>query len=132
VFFDVIPAGTSAPPAVDRCFLQVNNWDDFGFKTMFGLYYRDRAGTIRYIGDVKIGQAGLGRDESRPEVPAEFDRLGNDLFSLGQDASYYQRINELSDQTAEEILRSLNDVAFDLDLFDRALRHKVTGVALWE
>ena len=65
-----------------------------------------------------------------PDVPVEFDRLGGDFFSLGQDASYYQRINELSDQTAEEILLSLNDVAFDLDLFDRALRHRVTGVSL--
>ena len=87
-------------------------------------------GTIRYLGDVKIGQADLDRDMSRSQVPVEFDRLGDDFFSLGQDASYYQRINELTDQTAEEILRSLNDVAFDLDLFDRALRHRVTGVSL--
>lgn len=130
MLFNVIPAGTSAPPAVDTCFLQANNWDDFGFKTLFGLYYRDRTGTIRYFGDVKIGQADLDRHVSRPGLPVEFDRLGGDFFSLGQDASYYQRINELSDQTAEEILLSLNDVAFDLDLFDRALRHRVTGVSL--
>ncbi len=130
MLFNVIPAGASAPPAADRCFLQVNNWDDFGFKTLFGLYYRDRAGTIRYLGDVKIGQAGLDRDMPRPEVPVEFDRLGDNRFSLGQDDSYYQRINELSPETAEQILRSLNDVAFDLDLFDRALRHRVTGVSL--
>jgi predicted ATPase len=130
VLFNVIPARASAPPAADRCFLQVNDWDDFGFKTQFGLYYRNQAGTIRYLGDVKIGQAGLDRQMSRPGVPVEFDQLGDEFFSLGQDASYYQRINELSDQTADEILRCLNDVAFDLDLFDRALRHRVTGISL--
>jgi hypothetical protein len=77
---------------------------------------------------VKIGQLGL--ESSRPIVPEEFDRLSSDFFSLGQDDSYYQRLNELGYETAEEILRSLNDVAFDLDLFERVLRHRVTGVSL--
>lgn len=128
--FIIIPPRTSAPLAANVCFLEVNNWDDYGFKTMFSLYYRDQTETIRYIGDVKIGQAGLEIDASRPDVPVEFGQLGDGFFSLGQDASYYQRLNELSDETAEEILRSLNDVAYDLDLFDRALRHRVTGVSL--
>ena len=128
VLFNVLPVRGSAPPATDTCFLQINNWDDFGFKTLFGLYYRDGTGTIRYIGDVKIGQVGL--ESSRPIVPEEFDRLSSDFFSLGQDDSYYQRLNELGYETAEEILRSLNDVAFDLDLFERVLRHRVTGVSL--
>lgn len=128
MLFNVLPVGASAPDAIDTCFLQVNDWEDFGFKTQFGLYYRNGTGTIRYIGDVKIGQVDL--EDSRPEVPAEFDRLSSDFFSLGQDDSYYQRLNELGNEKAEEILRSLNDVAFDLDLFDRALRHRVTGVSL--
>ena len=128
--FIVIPARADAPPVVDTCFLETNNWDDFGFKTLFSLYYRDRSSTIRYIGDVKIGQADLDPDTSRPGLPAEFDQLGSDFFSLGQDDSYYQRLNELEYETAEAILESINDVAFDLDLFDRALRHRVTGVSL--
>jgi predicted ATPase len=128
VLFNVLPVKASAPPAVDTCFLQVDNWDDFEFRTQFRLYCRDETGTIHYIGDVKIGQIGL--EASRPSVPGEFDRLSGDFFSLGQDDSYYQRLNELGYEIAEEILRSLNDVAFDLDLFDRALRHRVTGVSL--
>jgi predicted ATPase len=130
VRFILLPARAQAPVAINTCFLETNNWDDFGFKTLFSLYYRDHSSTIRYIGDVKVGQANLDPDVSRPELPAEFDQLGSDFFSLGQDASYYQRLNELDHETAEDILESLNDVAFDLDLFDRTLRHRVTGVSL--
>lgn len=128
MLFKVLPARESAPPAIDTCFLQVDNWDDFGFKTQFGLYYRDGNGTIRHIGDVKIGQSELA--ESRPSMPEEFNRLSRDFFSLGQDGSYYEQLNKLGYEKAEEILRSLNDVAFNLDLFDLALRHRVTGVSL--
>src|SRR5689334_8416579 len=119
VLFHVLPVGISAPHAIDTGFLQANNWDDLGFKTTFEFYYRDEAGTIHYIGDVKIGQADL--ETARPGVPEEFDRLTDDFFSLGQDDSYYQRLYGLGYEKAEEILQSLNDVAFDLDLFDRML-----------
>ena len=128
MLFNVLPVGVSAPHAIDTAFLQANDWDDFGFKTKFGFYYRDETGTIRYIGDVKIGQVGL--EAAKPGVPEEFERLSSEFFSLGQDDSYYQRLNELGYEAAEEILRSLNDVAFDLDLFDRVLQHRVTGVSL--
>jgi predicted ATPase len=130
VRFILLPARAQAPVAINTCFLETNNWDDFGFKTLFSLYYRDHSGTIRYIGDVKIGQANLDPETSRPGVPTEFDQLGSDFFSLGQDDSYYQRLNELDYEAAEEILESLNDVAFDLNLFDRALGHRVTGISL--
>jgi predicted ATPase len=128
VLFNVLPNKASVPSAIDTCFLQIDNWDDFGFKTQFRLYYRDETETIHFIGDVKIGQTDL--EASRPSVPGEFDRLSNDFFSLGQDDSYYQQLNTLGTETAEQILLSLNDVAFDLDLFDRALQQRVTGVSL--
>jgi len=128
VLFNVLPNKTSAPPATDTCFLQVDNWDDFGFKVQFRLFYRDETGTIHHIGQIKIGQVGL--EASRPSVPGEFDRLPSEFFSLGQDDSYYQQLNKQGYGKAEEILRSLNDVAFDLDLFDWALRQRVTRESL--
>lgn len=127
--FTVLPAKASAPDGTDVAFLERNDWDDFGFKTQFELYYRDAGGTIHYLGAVKIGSFGLGRG-GQPNVPNAFDRLDDQFFSLGQDDSYYAQLNALGDQVRDELLAALNDVAVSPDLFARTLRESVTGKSL--
>lgn len=127
--FTVLPAKASAPDGADVAFLERNSWDDFGFQTLFELYYRDADGTIHYLGAVKIGSFGLGR-AGAPDVPDEFDRLDDRFFSLGQDDSYYAQLNALGDRVRDELLAALNDVAVNLDLFARALGEPVTGKSL--
>ena len=122
-------AKAGAPEGVDVAFLERSGWDDFGFQTLFDLYYRDAEGTIHYVGAVKIGSFGLGR-AGQPDVPDEFDQLDGQLFSLGQDDSYYAQLNALGDQVRDDVLAALNDVAVSPDLFARALREPVTGKSL--
>src|SRR5882757_9696113 len=116
-------------PDTGTVFLEQNGWDDYHFQTLFTLRYRDQNGTLRAIGSVKIGQFDLG-DSGRPELPDEFERLGTNQFSLGQDDSYYHELNGLGDEIRNDILESLNDVALNLDLFDLALAESVTGKSL--
>jgi hypothetical protein len=59
-----------------------------------------------------------------------FTKLGDHLFSLGQDDSYYERLNNLGVDACRSILESLNDVAWNLELSGRALDETVTGVSL--
>jgi predicted ATPase len=129
VRFTVLPAKASAPDGANVAFLERNGWDDFGFQTLFELYYRDADGTIHYLGAVKIGSFDLGL-RGRPGVPDEFDQLNETLFSLGQDDSYYAQLNSLGDDVRDEILQALNDVAVNPELFARALTQPVTGKSL--
>lgn len=68
----VLPAKARVLDGLDVAFLERNSWDDFGFQTLFELYYRDAGGTIHYLGPVKIGSFGMGRS-GQPDVP---DPLG--------------------------------------------------------
>jgi predicted ATPase len=119
----------TSTPDRETAFLERNGWDDYHFRTLFTLRYRDQNGTLLVVGDVKIGQFGMG-DSGQVVLPDEFERLDSDQFSLGQDDSYYHELNALGDDVRNDILESLNDVALNLDLFDQALTESVTRISL--
>jgi ABC-type transport system involved in cytochrome c biogenesis ATPase subunit len=129
VRFRVLPRGVSSPTERGTAFLETDRWDDYHFKTQFTLRYRNQDGALHQIGDVKIGQFGMGSSGS-PEVPPEFERLEPDKFSLGQDDSYYDKLSELGEDVRNQILESLNDVALNLELFDKVLAEPVTRTSL--
>ncbi|MGK5557415.1 AAA family ATPase [Actinomadura kijaniata] len=109
-----------------------DNWDDFGFKTLFDLHYRNSR-EIRSIGQVKIGQQGMrGGPPSwgRVALPEQFDRLDDTYFSLGQDASYYENLRQLPRGLSAEILVALRDLAVDVTLFDQVLQEPVVQTSL--
>jgi len=105
-------------------YLRFNNWDDYGFKTLFYLIYHDNDGYAHRIGAVKIGSVGMKNEnyktspESIVELPESFSELGKTYFSIGQDKSYYKRINDLGEDVRIFIHKALNDVCFDLNLFE--------------
>ncbi|MFJ4518445.1 AAA family ATPase [Streptomyces sp. NPDC088816] len=121
------PAGHSTPGA----YLITDNWDDwFRYSTQYDLVYRGADGKTHAIGQVKIGQFGMAEDQRRPDLPRTFGELDSRFFSLGQDDSYYQNLNELGVDVRDEILCALRDVARDGDLFSRSLAEDVTGTSL--
>ena len=128
--FFTVPSRTALSPGIDLAYLVRSLWDDYGFKTTFALYYYDYTRKYHEIGDVKIGEMGLGRDNGRPHLPDGFEDLSTRFFSLGQDVSYYERLSKLDHVTREIILRSLNDIAYDLDMFTSVLNQPVTGRSL--
>jgi predicted ATPase len=132
MFFRVLANGASPPSqAKFRAFLLTDNWDDwFSYSTMYVLIVYDDTGREFNAGSVKIGQFKMKKDQRRPSIPRDFDTLTEEFFSLGQDDSYYKKLNELGPELRDRILRGLNDVALDQGLFQRALDEKVTGVSL--
>ena len=68
--------------------------------------------------------------KGRSELPAEFDVLSSDSFSLGQDDDYYSTLHALGPQVRDEMLTSLKDIAFDPSLLDKVIEEDVTGVSL--
>jgi hypothetical protein len=105
-----------------------DNWDDFGYKTLFHLTYFDAEGVKTDIGAVKI--ASFGMTEGRTELPETFGVLPDNSFSLGQDDDYYSTLNSLGAQVRDDILTSLRDIALHLILLDKAIKENVTGVSL--
>jgi ABC-type cobalamin/Fe3+-siderophores transport system ATPase subunit len=131
-FFTVVPHGQRAPAAEgEAAFLLTDNWDDwFTYSTMYSLLVQDAFGTRHHIGSVKIGQVGMAPNQRRPALDPAFDELGEEFFSIGQDDTYYENLNELGPDMRDRVLRGLHDMALDPQRFELALKEKVTGVSL--
>jgi ABC-type multidrug transport system ATPase subunit len=115
----------------DRVYLQPDNWDDwFEFSTQYSVVYIDKSGVKHDLGHVKIGQFAMEKGQRRPNLPEKFNALKPQFFSLGQDNSYYETLNGLGDDVRDQILTSLNDVAKDAQLFEKALMERVTKHSL--
>ncbi|RNJ49073.1 AAA family ATPase [Methylocystis hirsuta] len=131
-YFTVLPNGEKPPTqAANKAYLLTDNWDDwFKFSTLYSLIIFDEDGERHSIGGVKIGEFNMAEDQRRAAIPERFDTLDERFFSLGQDDTYYYDLNRMGAATRDRILRGLRDVALDMELFERALREKVTGTSL--
>lgn len=102
-------------------FLIKDNWNDWWeYKTLYGMYYCT-SDSIEWIGSVKIGEKGLRPDDEKyisPNLPGSFSFLDERFFSIGQDVSYYSKLNKLGEDIRLGILRGINDVALKTDLYE--------------
>lgn len=91
-----------------EAFLVRDNWDDYGFKTVFSLVYFDNEGERYDVGEVKIMKAAMsGGYTPLDEI---FDTLDPDYGSLGQSQDYYETLLELEEEVRVEILNALRDM----------------------
>ncbi|OMC02464.1 hypothetical protein A5733_02150 [Mycobacterium sp. NS-7484] len=125
--FQTMRARTRPPwGARDGAYLEANGWNDYGYYTLWTLYFVRNGETIQ-IGTVKIADFD---DNARPPVPKQFDDLPDQFFSLGQDEDYYESLKALGPDTRIEVLQGLRDIALDLDLFRRVQDLDVTQQSL--
>jgi len=125
---------TRAELAEEGFYLFKQTWNDYwDFQTSFFLLYNDQDGTAHDIGQVKIGRLSkeYSREDPKTEVPATFDSLSGDYFSLGQDDSYYEALEKLGDGQRLEALRGLRDIAFSEEIFDLAKSKACTKISLF-
>ena len=131
--FVVLPRNTwpvSKPARKNTAYLIPDDWDDwFKFETRHSLWYADAAGTLHDIGTVKIGRFGMPKGQRSPDLPNTFRTLP-DVFSLGQDPSYYEELGSISARAREDILEGLGDIAYNPELYGRAVDEEVTGISL--
>lgn len=113
--FQKLPRLSSLPAqACNSAFLQGDNWDDFGHKTLFSLVIFDEQGIKQIIGNLKIAFVGQNGGRTEEQIPQQFDALPGNFYSLGQDADYYRNIVEkLNNKTAIIVLKALGDIAHD-------------------
>jgi AAA domain, putative AbiEii toxin, Type IV TA system len=132
MFFSVESFLNPFPPLTcPKAVLVRDDWNDwFEFKTLFTLIIFDEEGELHTLGDVKIGQFGMKKGQSSPQIQDEFDVLSDNFFSLGQGDKYYEGLQKLSPSLKEKVLIGLRDVVADLSLFYRALEERVTKISL--
>ena len=99
--------------------LVTDNWDDdFKYETLFRLIYKKSQMGIRYeIGSIKIMKDGCSK--TRFSIPKEFEALGDEYCSLGQDIDFYKRLLDLfGANEAMSILGALRDCATDKKIYN--------------
>lgn len=110
-------------------YLEHTHWDDwFTYETQYFATYIDLVGDKKEIGLVKIAQK--DQDERVPELPDQFEKLGAEFFSLGSSEDYYTNLKDTLPTLRETILIALNDIAYNLDLFDEVKSQGVVQVSL--
>lgn len=98
--------------------LVLDGWNDwFTYNTMYTVFYFGSTGIEKRIGSVKIGEVGIS--QGRPVLPQKFEQLEDKFFSLGQSDEYYLQLTSLGGDVRDEILRALNDIAYDNSLYWR-------------
>lgn len=94
--------------------LKENNWDDYGFKTIFTIVIFDNEGVRTDLGNAKIGYLKQSEGWTSSKMAETFDSLSSEFFSLGQDADYYLKImEELNPEIADEYLIAIRDIVKD-------------------
>lgn len=130
--FKVVPSASGLPSlGKSQVVLWTDDWDDwFTYSTQYVVYVFDDSGARHRIGNVKIGQFGMKPGQRRPDLLTEFDSIGGEFFSLGQDDEYYENLTKLGTDVRDRVLQGLGDIALDADRFLRAMDEKVTGISL--
>jgi hypothetical protein len=96
------------------CFSLVKDqWDDFGFRTLFRLYYFDEFKKKQEIGLIKI----LEKGKKITSIQNVFEKLPSNFCSLGNGLEYYKKIYEIFADNSKEILSKFNDCAIDENVY---------------
>lgn len=106
--------------------LSAGDWDDYSFKTSFGVTFCDFHGNEVDLGSVKVGYVDQPHGWTKEKMPEAFDRLPEGWFSLGQDVEYYRiAYDKLNAEDRAQILSALRDVVVDESSLVIAQQQKV-------
>lgn len=128
--FYVTETNETSPPLVKGPFvhLRKDGWNDFNFETQFYFDYYDEKRNSIFSTHVKImfddvikasKTSNLNEKNYIQFINGSFTSLENGFYSIGASESYYVNLQKLDDDTRIKILTSLNDIAFNSDLYNK-------------
>lgn len=119
---DIILINSTFPPRngmyCSKIVLNYDNWNDYNYRTSFGMYYCDEYENVHEIGLLKIYY--FNNDEARTNdysvhtrcsIGESIVQLDTLFCSLGQDLSYYKNLKKFLPNDYFDILKRLNDIA---------------------
>ncbi len=98
-----------APPLRRDVVLTRDNWDDYGFKTLFSAEFHVSPGDKVDLRGVKILKQ--SQESGLTPIASSFTTLDDTYYSLGQELSYYESLLELPDRIGHDYLSALRDAA---------------------
>lgn len=115
IIFHKLPYRHQIPSsAINTVYLEPNNWDDFGYKTLFNIVFFDKNGTKHLLGNIKIGYCGQRDGWTEEHLSPSFSELSDNFFSLGQDADFYKNlVNNFPSEIMSALLIALHDVVYN-------------------
>ena len=117
--------------------LNYDNWNDYCYRTSFGMYYCDENTDVHEIGFLKIYY--YNNDEARTNNYSEHTKysighsitqLGTLYCSLGQDLQYYRNLKKYFPNNYLNILRRLNDIAVFEEIKERFINERGVQASL--
>lgn len=114
--------------------LMEDNWNDYTYKTQYFISYYDNEGQKKFESQVKIivdnemkNLINNGADEYNYHsfIPLQFNRLESGFYSVGAGESYYKKLSSIDSDIREAILTALNDIAFNVSLFEKIQSSKL-------
>lgn len=106
-----------------------SSWNDWWeYETLYLLSYRNEKGAKTDIGFVKVASVDMAGKS--PDLPSVITEYIPGVFSLGQDAEYYEALVKLGGEAADEVLRALGDIAADKEIRRQVLDLPVTRASL--
>lgn len=106
-------------------YLVPDNWDDwFEYEISYYLWINDTEKEC--VGRVKIAE--IDQRVRKTNLPDQFEALEKNFVSVGFDEEYYEALKKT--KFREQILESLNDIAFNLNIYERVQNDHVTKIAL--
>ena len=112
IFHFVMQSELIPSTASNTVYLVYDNWDDYGFRTTFGVHAFDEVGKKHELPRLKIGFIGQTTSvDTYTLLKKPFKELPAKYFSLCHSAEFYKQLyNDFSAVWREEFLRALKDV----------------------
>lgn len=123
MIFHYVRSKSAVPStASNAVYLIFDDWNDYGFETMFGVSVFDENGKMHALHRFKIGFFGQTTSvATRSLLQEPFERLPDDYFSLCDSVEFYKQLyTDFSEAWREEFLRALNDVVRFPEILERA------------
>lgn len=105
------------PPsgAIYPCILLGNdNWNDYGYRTLFHFIYHKSPTEKINFGYIKI----LQTNSFHTSIPDKFNQLGDDYCFLAE-ADFYKLMREHFKKDALSVLSKINDCATNIDIYKK-------------
>lgn len=122
----IVISSTWAPQSgeyKDSIILYSDNWNDYGYYTLFHLVYYDEQGHLHEIGSLKIYSKVL--DEPGNVIcsvgtllPNKIETLSSKFCSLGCDLNFYKNMKKIFPNEYMDILIRLRDIAINKDIYE--------------
>lgn len=110
--------------------LKYDNWDDYGYKTTYNLAYYDKDGKQVFNSYIQIYCTELDeykQDYGRVDMYIDCDeimQLDERFCSIGADISFYNYLKNYLPNDYRDVLRRLNDLAYDRERWEQFKKYK--------